>query len=317
MPDAPHIEHQIDVECAAGRDQCIAELARAQHGVVARWQLLGLGVGRGAISRRVEAKRLHVLHRGVYAVGHRVISQRGWWMAAVLACGPGAVLSHRSAAILWGILEGERGAVDVIVPGRRRGRRGIRVHEGRVHADEWTVRDGIPVTTAARTLLDLAAHLHPHQLNRALERAEALELSDRTPLVALVERHRGRTGVGRLRAATSEGIRPAHTKSELERRFLTFVERAGLPPPRTNVRLEVGGDWIEVDCVWPEQRLIVELDSRARHQTTAAFERDRRRDRRAQASGFRTARVTDRSMRMEASRLRDELTLLIASVQSA
>ena len=119
MPAEPHIEHQIDVECAARRDERIAELAQAQHGVVARWQLFGRGVGRGAISRRVEAKRLHVVHRGVYAVGYRLISQRGWWMAAVLACRRDAVLSHRSAAVLWGIFEGERATVDVTVPGRR------------------------------------------------------------------------------------------------------------------------------------------------------------------------------------------------------
>ena len=265
----------------------------------------------------MEAKRLHVIHRGVYAVGYRLISQRGWWMAAVLACGPGAVLSHRSAATLWGMLEGDRAAVDVIVATRRRGRRGIRVHESPLAPDERTLRDGIPVTTAARTFLDLGAVLAGYQLNRALERAEALRLSDRTPLAAVVQRHPRRPGVAAVKAALSEGIHPAVTKSELERRFLTFVERAGLPLPRTNVWLELAGDWLEVDCVWPEQRLIVELDSRAHHQTTAAFERDRRRDRRAQASGWRTVRVTDHAMRAEASRLRAELTALIAAVRSA
>ena len=234
-----------------------------------------------------------------------------------LACGPDAVLSHRSAAMLWGLLEGDRAAVDMIVPHRRRGRRGIRVHESPIAPDERTIRDGIPVTTVARTLLDLAALLEPHQLNRALERAEALRLSDRTPLGAVVQRHRRRPGVAAVKAALSEGIRPALTKSELERRFLTFLERAGLPLPRTNVWLELAGDWLEVDCVWPERRLIVELDSRAHHQTTAAFERDRRRDRRAQASGWRTVRVTDHAMRTEASRLRTELTALIAAVRSA
>jgi uncharacterized protein DUF559 len=205
----------------------------------------------------------------------------------------------------------------VSVPGWRRERAGICPHEASIQRDERTRKDGIPVTTAARTLLDLAAVLQPHQLNRALERAEALRLSDRTPLSAVVQRHRGRKGVAGLRTATSDGIQPAVTKSELERRFLTFVERAGLPLPRTNVWLELGGDLVEVDCVWPEQRLIVELDSRAHHQTTAAFERDRRRDRRAQASGWRTVRVTDHAMRTEAGRLRAELTALIAAVRSA
>jgi predicted transcriptional regulator of viral defense system len=317
MANAPHIEHQIGVECAAGPDERIASLAQAQHGVVARRQLVDLGLGRGAIGRRVETKRLHVIHRGVYAVGHRLISRRGWWMAGVLACGPEAVLSHRSAAVFWGILEGEGSVVSVSVRGRRRGRPGIRMHETTVAPDERTVDAGIPVTTVARTLLDLAADLQLHELHRALERAEALRLADSTSLDALIERHPRRSGVARLRATAREGIRPAITRSELERRFLTFVERAGLPAPRTNVWLEVGGDWIEVDCVWSEQRVIVELDSRAFHQTAAAFERDRRRDRRAQASGWRVIRVTERAMRREERRLRMELTALIAAVRSA
>ena len=238
-------------------------------------------------------------------------------MAATLACGPEAVLSHRSAAALWSILEGARTVVDVSVPLWRPGRDGIRLHQSAIGSDERTVEAGIPVTTPARTLLDLAAVLQTHQLNRALERAEALRLADTTPLAALIERHGGRRGLARLRTAVSAGIRPAVTKSELERRFLTFVERAGLPLPRTNVWLELGGDWIEVDCVWPERRLIVELDSRAHHRTTAAFERDRRRDRRAQACGWRTVRVTDSAMRNEASRLRDELTALVGAARSA
>jgi len=144
-----------------------------------------------------------------------------------------------------------------------------------------------------------------------------MALNDSTPLSAVVQRHRGRRGLASVRRAVKEGIRPAHTKSELERRFLTFVERAGLPLPRTNVWLDLGGEWLEVDCVWPEQRLIVELDSRAHHRTTAAFERDRRRDRRAQADGWRTMRVTEQAMRREEHRLQAELTALIAAVRSA
>jgi predicted transcriptional regulator of viral defense system len=314
VADASNLLHAID---AKGADGAIAELAERQHGVVARRQLVGLGLGRGAIAQRIKRKRLHRIHRGVYAVGHRRISQPGWWLAAVLACGSQAVLSHRSAAVLWGILEGGRTAVDVSVPRQRPGSAGIRVRVATIAPDERTVEAGIPVTTVARTLLDLAADLQLHELHRALERAEALRLADSTSLDALIERHPRRSGVARLRAATRDGIRAAITRSELERRFLTFVERAGLPAPRTNVWLEVGGDWIEVDCVWREQRVIVELDSRAFHQTSAAFERDRRRDRRAQASGWRVIRVTERAMRREGRRLRTELTALIAAVRSA
>jgi predicted transcriptional regulator of viral defense system len=186
---------------ARGADAGIAELAGRQHGVVARRQLLGLGLGRGAIDRRIEAKRLHPVHRGVYAVGHRELSRLGWWMAAVLACGPDAVLSHRSAAALWGIREGSPTRADVSAPRELASRPGIRVRRAFVFADEGTIEAGIPVTTVPRTLLDLAAVLQPHELDRALEQAEALRLSDPIPLAALVERHRGRRGTARLRRA--------------------------------------------------------------------------------------------------------------------
>jgi hypothetical protein len=320
MGDESNIEHQIGVEYSIGRaggspDAAIAELAERQHGVVARWQLLGLGLGRGAIGRRVEMKRLHVTHRGVYAVGHRRLSRMGWWMAAVLACGPDAVLSHRSAAVLWGILENSPASIEISAPRQLAGRAGVRVHTASLAGDERTVEAGIPVTTVARTLLDLAAVLQLHQLNRALERAEALRLAGPTPLVALVARHRGRRGAARLRQALEQGrVLPAVTKSELERRFLTFLEKAGLPRPRTNVWLEIAGEWIEVDCVWSEQRVIVELDSRAYHQTGAAFERDRERDRRLLAAGWRVARVTDHAMEAGPRELQAELAALVADV---
>ena len=134
--------------------------------------MLARGVGRGAIARRVEKKHLQLIHRGVYAVGHRRLSRMAWWMAAVLACGPGAVLSHRAAAVFWGILEGARAWVDITVPRGLRGRDGIRVHQATLAPDERTVEAGIPVTTVARTLLDLAALLDLHEFKRALERAE-------------------------------------------------------------------------------------------------------------------------------------------------
>jgi very-short-patch-repair endonuclease len=238
-------------------------------------------------------------------------------MAAILACGPGAVLSHRCAAALWGILERWPTTVDVSVPRRLLSREGIRVRQASIAADEQTTEAGIPVTTVARTLLDLAAVPDLHQLNRALERAEALRLADATALVALVGRHHGRRGTANLRAAMREGLRPGVTKSELERRFLTFLEKAGLTLPRTNVWLQLGGDWIEVDCVWDEQRVIAELDSRAYHQTTAAFERDRRRDRRLQAAGWRPIRITDRALRTERVALIADVEALLLSAARA
>jgi hypothetical protein len=212
--------------------------------------------------------------------------------------GRGAQSSLRGGA--WGILESAPASVEISAPRQLAGRAGIRVHTAALAADERTVEAGIPVTTVARTLLDLAKVLQLHELDRALERAEALRLSDPTPLVALVERHRRGRGNAKLRRALAQGpLSPVLTKSELERRFLTFAERAGLPRPRTNAWLEIAGEWIQVDCVWPEHRVIVELDSRAYHGTGAAFERDRKRDRRLQAAGWRPVRITARALREE------------------
>jgi hypothetical protein len=320
MAGESNIEHHIGAKRsirraggAANADIAIAELADRQHGVVARSQLLERGVGRRAIARRLEAMHLRPIHRGVYAVGHRRIPQLGWCMAAVLACGPGAVLSHRCAAVLWGILESWPSTIDITAPRELRSRDGVRVRMASIADDERTVHAGIPVTTVARTLLDLAAVLDLHQLNRALERAEALRLTDAVPLVALVERHHGRRGTANLKAALEEGLRPVVTKSELERRFLTFIDRAGLPRPRTNVWLEIGDDRIEVDCVWAEQHLIVELDSRAYHRSGQAFERDRRRDRALLVGGWRVSRVTDRAISREGDALRTQLLALLSA----
>lgn len=321
MDSEPNLIHHRDEKDSVrrgrvGDDEAIAELAERQHGVVARAQLFALGLRRGAIDRRLKRKRLHRIHRGVYAVGYPRLQRAGWFMAAVLACGPGAVLSHRCAAAWWGLLDGWPTRVDVSVSRRLHGQNGICVHVATIADDERTVHAGIPVTTVARTLLDLAAVVQRHELNRVLERAEALQLSDATPLIALMERHHGRRGLANLKAAMSEGLRPVVTRSELERRFLTFLDLAGLPRPETNVWLDVGGDWMEVDCVWREQGVIAELDSRAWHLTTEAFERDRERDRRALAAGWRPVRVTDRALRDGADRLREELSALVAVVQA-
>jgi hypothetical protein len=277
-------EQQSVRSAGVGDDEAIAELAGRQHGVVARVQLVALGLGRGAIDERLKKKRLHRVHRGVYSVGYRGLTRTGWWMAAVLACGPGAVLSHRCAAALWGILEGWPTIVDVSVPRPLASRDGLRVRMASIADDERTVEAGIPVTTVARTLLDLAAVLDLHQLNRALERAEALRLGDNTPLAVLVERHPGRRGTANLKAAMKEGIRPVVTKSELERRFLTFIDKAGLPRPRTNVWLQIGDE----------------------------FERDRRRDRRIQAAGWRPIRITDKMLRTESATLVADVRALVS-----
>ena len=198
-------EITIDQVIGARIDRVIADLAERQHGIVARLQLLALGVGRGAIDHRLACGRLHLVHPGVYAVGHRVLSKAAWWMAAVLASGDGAVLSHRAAGARWGLRQSSGQRIEVTVPRRRYSRPGIQPHVAQLPADEVTVVEGIPVTTPPRTLLDLAAVLPLHALRRSVNEAEVLRLSDPLSLADLLARHPRRSGVADLRRIVEEG----------------------------------------------------------------------------------------------------------------
>jgi hypothetical protein len=314
MPAEPHLDHRMRRECATRlHERGIAELAGRQHGVVGRGQLLALGFSLRAVDRRIEQGRLNVVHVGVYAVGHRVISAHGHWMAAVLAGGTGSVLSHASAAALWD-LHRSRGAVDVIASAHRRSRPGLRFHQTSLAPDEITVRDSIPVTTVARTLFDLAAVVPRHRLEAAINEAERRGLSDAASVPELVARYPGRRGVASLRAILAAGrIGLTLPASELEERFLAFLDRRGLPRPEVNAGLEVGGLWLKVDCLWRSQGLIVELDGHAFHADPAAYERDRARDRVLIAAGWRIARVTWRQLHVEPERLAGDLRSALAA----
>jgi hypothetical protein len=294
-------------------DGAIAALAERQHGVVAHGQLLDLGLGRRAIGHRLACGRLHALHRGVYAVGHRAITREGRWMAAVLASGPGAVLSHRSAAALWNLRISPGTPADVTVRGALRSRAGIALHRATLASDELTVVGGMPVTTPPRTLLDLAGVVAPRHLERAVNDAEVLRLADAMSLEDLVRRHPRRRGVAVLRRILADGRAGATvTRSELEDRFIAFVDRAGLPRPEVNAALALAGGWIEADCLWRSQRLVVELDGYTSHATRAAFERDRARDRALQASGWRVVRLTWRQLAEEPATVAAQLCALLA-----
>jgi len=240
-----------------------------------------------------------------------IVSVRARLMAAVLSIGPDAAVSHRSAADLWGIRRTSTGTIELTVPRWLKQRPGLRIRESVLPADERTVTDGIPVTTVARTLLDLAGLLAPPELERAVERTEALGLTHDVPLKAILDRPPRRRGVAVLRAATAAPTKGA-TESVLEERFLAFVAVAGLPSPELNAWLKLGDDWIRADCLWREQRLIVELDGRAYHGTRAAFERDRRRDRRALLAGWGTIRVTWAMLDHEATDLERDIRGLMA-----
>lgn len=273
----------------------IARLAERQHGLVTRAQLLGLGLGPDAIKYRVRTKRYVRVDLGVYRIGPPV-APHAREMAAALACGPRAVVSHRSAAWLWQ-LDGSQATatVDITLPPPvRRRRRGVRVHRSPLEPAERTSVHGIPTTTPARTLLDLAAVLRLSALEQAVSDALRRRLVGRARLGALVAGAHGRPGAGSLRSVLGEA-EPSLTRSEAEARLLALVRRSGLPSPVTNAR--VGG--FEVDVLWPRERVVVEVDGFAFHGSRARFEADRRRDANLAARGFRVLRVTWRQITEE------------------
>jgi very-short-patch-repair endonuclease len=257
-------------------------------------QLLEVGLGEGAIWHRVRLGRLVRVHRGVYAVGHAQLTAVGWRWAAVLACGgPGrATLSHRSAAVVWDLLPSPA-KFDVTTLGAAHGAAKIRVHRGALTADDLTTVDGLPLTTVARTLVDLSATLTPHQAERLVHRAEHLRLLDTRSLDEQLARAQGRpTRKLRAAVATLAAAEPDITRTELEGRFLALVLDARLPRPEVNAM--VGEE--EVDFLWRAEKLVVETDGAATHLTAEAFEEDRRRDAVHSMMGFRTLRFTWRQV---------------------
>jgi Protein of unknown function (DUF559) len=235
---------------------------------------------------------VHVVYRGVYAVGHRALRTEGRRLAAVLACGPRAVLSHRTAAAHWGLLATDQVRIDVTAPRSRDGLPGIRLHTSRsLDEKDTTNHEGIPITSVARTLLDLAATARSDRLERALAQAERLELYDHRAIADVIARSNGHRGTGALARATA--LEPKLTRSELESRFLTLVRKAGLPEPEANSSLDAPDHpHLEVDFYWPAHRLVVETDGWDTHKTKAAFRSDRRKDAALTSVGYRVMRFT-------------------------
>lgn len=280
-------------EESAHADWRVAQIAARQLGIVTVAQLQDVGLDKSAISRRVASGRLHRVHRGVYAVGHPPVNLHGWWMAAVLACGEGAVLSHASAAALWDLLRPIGGPIDVSVShhtGRAR-RRGVRIHRcssllasegatcsrysrGNRPASLVTVRHRIPVTTVQRTIDDLRGVVAPWLVRRARRQAE-------------------------LMGWRLEGAEGRRTRSELEDEFLRLCRSYGLPLPETNAEV---GRW-EVDFLWREERVVVETDSFAYHRGSVAFEDDHARDLDLRGAGFTVLRFTERQLDEEPGRV--------------
>ena len=263
-------------------------------------QLRSLGLGKSGVAERVKAGRLHRVHRGVYAVGHGRLGGHGRSLAAVLAYGPRAVLSHRSAAGLWGLRPDNRARSDVSLPLQSvRSRPGVDAHATpTLRPADVTRHEGIPCTTVARTLLDLADDVPRRQLERAVEQAEVLRLFDLRALEDVLAHANGRRGARALRAVLAElDDDPGLTANDFEDRFLELCRSAGLPKPEANQWIVVdAGPPIRADFLWRRQRLIVETDGWRSHGTRRGFEHDRLRDQRSRLAGWEILRFTRRQL---------------------
>jgi predicted transcriptional regulator of viral defense system len=314
MKGVPHVPAIYPPQCMEPpRDVEIARLAERQHGVVSLPQLQFLGLSARAVRDRVAAGRLTRIHRGVYAVGHGRLTKRGHWMAAVLAYGPTARLSHRSAAGLEGIRPDNRAKTDVTLPSRSaRPRPGIDVHTSTtlVPADVTAI-DGIPCTSLPRTLLDLAEVVDERAIAKAVDQAEVLRKFDLRAVNEVLSRAAGRRGAAVLKRVLAEYEGPTLTDRELEERFFALCRSAALPKPAVNEWITLDrGIAYKADFLWRAERLIVETDGWGSHGTRQAFENDRRRDRRLSVAGWTVVRFTWRDVEREPGEVVETLARL-------
>jgi hypothetical protein len=282
--------------------------------VVTLAQLGDLGLGPRGVSHRLSTGRLRRMHRGVYAVDRPTTEAR--WMAAVLAVGGGAVLSHGSAAALWGLCGERRAVTDVTLPGQRTRRRHstIEIHSGSaLTTDDLTTCDGIPCTGVPRTLLDIATIVDRRSLERAIDRAEELRVFDLNAIEALLTQSRRRRGAALLAAALSGYEGPTITRSEAEERFLAVARRAGIPAPEVNAWIALDEGGYSPDFLWRDLRLIVEIDGRTHHSRRRAFRHDRVRDRRLALAGYETRRYDASEVLTDAKRVERELKAFLAA----
>lgn len=293
------------------RESAIARVARGQHGLITRRQLATLGFDDDAIRYRGRAGRLHRIHRGVYAVGHTALTASARRLAAVLALGTRAVASHITAAAIWGIRPSASGFVHVSVPGDARGRAGIRVHHRALTDDDCDRRDAIPVTSLARTLVDLGDVVPAVQVRNAFVRAEQLRLVDMVAIDAALTRAGRSPGPRRLREVLRVyDPRWEQTRSGLELAFLDVAQGFALPAPEVNA-------WVDhtflVDALWRPQRLIVEVDSARFHDIPSARRDDARRDRALRAGGYRVLRVRDEELNGSPARVAASIARALAA----
>jgi very-short-patch-repair endonuclease len=289
--------------------QGLAALAHRQHGVVSIRQLQRLAYSHSSVEKSVIAGRLHPLHRGVYAVGHTNLSLHGRCLAAVLASGPQALLSHYSAGWLLGLISTRPIPIHVTTPLPRKRRGSLRIHRSRtlIDADRALV-EGIPVTAVARTAIDLAAVLRFRSLRRLIRRSEELNVFDLPDFRSILSRNQGHRGAAPLSRALAVYEPPRFTRSEFEREFAGRAEEFGLPPFVTN--FSAAG--YELDVYWPELRFGVELDVYATHGAVEPFEEDRRRDEDLKLAGVELTRVTAYRFEREPRKVMERVARLLS-----
>lgn len=286
----------------------VAKLAKAQHGVVTAAQLQALGFSTSAVGRASKAGRLHRVHRAVYAVGHARLTRHGRCLAAVLACGEGAVLSHQAAAWLLGLQRWCPKVADVTVPRRGKNRRGIRVHRAPALDTRLTTRvEGIPVTTLPKTLLDLAASGSSRELSNAVDKAKRLDRLSLADIDAMLERQPGAAGSRALAKALALYRQPVFDRARSELLFLDLVKKAGLPLPILNTWV----DKFEIDAYWEAERFAVEVDGWETHGTRQAFEDDRVRIEEMKLAGIDTIRISARRIELKPQEVGARLKLML------
>lgn len=286
----------------------LRDLAGRQHGVVSVEQLHGLGYVEGSIAKAVRSGRLIPLHRGVYAVGHSDLSLHGRCLAAVKGCGEGALLSHWSPAWLWGVMSTRPLPIHVTTPIPRRARSGLVIHRSRtLLAEDGAEIDGIPVTSVARTALDLAARIRRRSVRRLLQRTEELGLFDLPDFESILARNKGHRGTKPLRCEIAIYRPPPFTRSGLEERFFELVLERHLPRPATNF-VEAG---YELDVYWPELRFAVELEVYETHGGRLSFEEDPVRQESLKLAGVEMICVTGPRLDREPDQVMDNLTRLL------
>jgi hypothetical protein len=311
MPHESYFHHEIrGINSSRPLGQVLAELAGRQHGVVARWQLLRLGINRRSVDEALALCRLHRLHRGIYAVGHRSLTRKGWLMAAVLACGPGAVLSHRTAAEVLGLHWRTSTPIEITQPRTTRRRPGIRTHRTALRADEVEAVDGLPVTTPFRTAFDVAGLGDRRFLEQVLHEIQLRQKTDAVSFAELRRRYPRRPGARLLAQVRGSKAPVGVTRNKFEERFVALLDAHGLPRPALNAPLAVRDRFFEIDALWRPQRLAAELDGREVHDTDDGFESDRERDRILLAEGWRTTRITWRQLRDTPAEVAADLRVL-------